>query len=82
MYTNIIRVRRVKIYVLARVFVVRVKKLCISHAPSEDSEQTAHAQSDQNLHWAHMPEGTFFHSLEDLVARNLCCVVLQFRRSG
>ena len=28
-------------------------------APSDDSDQTANAQSDQNLHWADMSDGTF-----------------------
>ena len=31
----------------------------IENAPSEDSDQPAHAQADLNLRWAHMSEGTF-----------------------
>ena len=33
--------------------------LTIQTTPSEDSDQTANAQADQNLRWAHMSEGTF-----------------------
>ena len=33
--------------------------LAIQSAPSEDSDQTAHAQSDLNLRWAHMFVGPF-----------------------
>ena len=44
------------------VFVVCIKKLCIlgcPDAPSEDSDQTANAQADLNLHWVHMFDVTF-----------------------
>ena len=43
-----------------RVFVVRLKNLCIlgySKCAREDSDQIA--QSDLNLYWAHMSKGTF-----------------------
>ena len=35
-----------------------MKKLCVL-APNEESDQTANAQADLNLHWADMFEGTF-----------------------
>ena len=39
--------------------------MAVRNAPSEDSDQTAHAQSDVNLQWAHVSEGTF----SDVVTR-------------
>ena len=50
---------------LIRVFFVRMKKLCIleiQNALSEDSD----AQSDLNLRWAHMSEGTFSDVIAEL----------------
>ena len=43
--------------------------LAIQKAPSEDSDQTAHAHADLSLRLAHMAEGTF----SDVAAHLLVC---------
>ena len=42
---------------LIRVFVIRMKKLCI--IGREDSDQSTRMRIDLNIRWAHMSEGTF-----------------------
>ena len=55
---------------LIRIFIVRRKKLCIlcyPNTPKKDSDQNA--QSDLNLRWVHMSEGTLSHATAHIFVR-------------
>ena len=52
---------------LTRVFVIRIKKLCIiGYTKYANTKYCANAQADLNLRWAHMSDGTFSY----VAARN------------
>ena len=59
---------------LIRVFVLRMKKLCILGYPKCAQwrfwSDCAKAQADLNLRWAHMSEGTFSHITANLLFRS------------
>ena len=52
--------------------------LASQNAPSEDSDQTAHAQSDQNLHWAHISGGI----ISDVEAQLITPYVVKWSAQG
>ena len=52
---------------LIRVFVFRMKILCILGYPVKILTDCANAQADLNLYWAHMSEGTFYYIADQIL---------------
>ena len=67
---------------LVSVFVVGKKKLCvlIQNEPSEESDRPARMRRpNQNLHWAHMYELTFFAIVAQFITNLKAPVICQLR---